>query len=74
MKFTINHYQEWLNQIQGKETKDIPEDIFDKILLELKIQRITDKKDITRQKIKDILKKLKINKYYEQCFLYFFQK
>lgn len=61
----INHYQEWLNQIQGKETTDIPEDIFDKILLELKIQRITDKKDITRQKIKDILKKLKINKYYE---------
>lgn len=61
----INHYQEWLNQIQGKETTDIPEEVFDKILLELKIQRITEKKEITRQKIKDILKKLKINKYYE---------
>ena len=61
----INHYQEWLNQIQGKETADIPEEVFDKIMLELKIQRITNTKDITRQKIKDILKKLKINKYYE---------
>lgn len=61
----INHYQEWLNQIQGKETTDIPEEVFDKIMLELKIQRITNTKDITRQKIKDILKKLKINKYYE---------
>lgn len=61
----INHYQEWLNQIQGKETTDIPEEIFDKIMLELKKQRITNVKDINRQKIKDILKKLKINKYYE---------
>ena len=61
----INHYQEWLNQIQGKETTDIPEEVFDKILLELKKQRIYDTKTLNRQKIKEILKKLKINKYYE---------
>jgi len=61
----INHYQEWLNQIQGKETTDIPEEVFDKIMIELKKQRITNTKDINRQKIKEILKKLKINKYYE---------
>lgn len=61
----INHYQEWLNQIQGKETTDIPEEVFDKIMLELKKQRITETKQINRSKIKEILKKLKINKYYE---------
>ena len=61
----INHYQEWLNQIQGKETTDIPEEIFDKIMLELKTQRITNVQDLNRRKIKEILKKLKINKYYE---------
>jgi hypothetical protein len=61
----INHYTEWLNQIQGKETTDIPDEIFENILKELKIQRIEDPKIITRQKIKEILKKLKINKYYE---------
>jgi len=61
----INHYQEWLNQIQGKETTDIPEEIFDKIMLELKKQRITNVQDLNRRKIKEILKKLKINKYYE---------
>ena len=61
----INHYQEWLNQIQGKETTDIPEEVFDKIMLELKKQRITETKLINRSKIKEILKKLKINKYYE---------
>ena len=61
----INHYQEWLNQIQGKETTDIPENVFDEIMLELKKQRITNIKDIKKTKIKEILKKLKINKYYE---------
>lgn len=61
----INHYTEWLNQIQGKETTDIPEEVFEAILTELKKQRITDFKTITRQKVKEILKKLKVNKYYE---------
>ena len=61
----INHYTEWLNQIQGKETTEIPDEVFDNIMKELKKQRIQDSKDITREKIKDILKKLKINKYYE---------
>lgn len=61
----INHYTEWLNQIQGKETTDIPEEVFEAILAELKKQRISDFKTITRQKIKEILKKLKVNKYYE---------
>lgn len=61
----INHYQEWLNQIQGKETTDIPDEIFDKIMLELKKQRISNLQELNRRKIKDILKKLRINKYYE---------
>jgi hypothetical protein len=63
----INHYTEWLNQIQGKETTDIPDDVFENIVKELQIQRIydSDYKTITRIKIKEILKKLKINKYYE---------
>jgi hypothetical protein len=61
----INHYQEWLNQIQGKETTDIPESVFDQIMLELKKQRISNTKELSCKKIKEILKKLKINKYYE---------
>ena len=61
----INHYQEWLNQIQGKETTDIPDEVFDSILLELRKQRIYNVKELNRGKIKEILKKLKINKYYE---------
>ena len=61
----INHLNEWLNQIQGKETTEIPEEIYDKILLEIKKQRITNMADLTHNKVKRILKQLKVHKYYE---------
>lgn len=61
----INHFNEWISQIQGKETTDIPEEVYDKILLEIKKQKITNMAELTCSKVKEILKKLKINKYYE---------
>lgn len=61
----INHLNEWLNQVQGKESTEIPEDVFDKILLELKKQKVENMAMLTRKNVKEILKKLKINKYYE---------
>jgi len=61
----INHFSEWLNQIQGKETTDIPEEVFDKIMVELNKQRIYNLINVTTSKIREILKKHKINKYYE---------
>lgn len=63
----INHYNEWINQIQGKETTDIPEEVFESILLELKKQKITNLATVTQSKIKEILKILHKNKYYEHC-------
>jgi hypothetical protein len=61
----INHFSEWLNQIQGKETTDIPEEVFNKIMLELNKQRIYNLATVTPLKIREILKKHRINKYYE---------
>lgn len=61
----INHLNEWLNQIQGKETTEIPEEIYDKILFEIKKQRITNMADLSYDKVKRILKQLKVHKYYE---------
>jgi len=63
----INHLNEWLSQIQGKETTEIPEEIYDQILMEIKKQQITNMADIKTSKIREILKKLKLNKYYEHC-------
>jgi hypothetical protein len=61
----INHLNEWISQIQGKESTEIPPEIYDRILLEIKKQRITNMADITTAKIKEILKRLQLNKYYE---------
>ena len=61
----INHFNEWINQTQGKETTEIPEEVFDKIYLELKKNKIDNVATLDYDKIKTILKKIKINKYYE---------
>ena len=61
----INHFNEWLAQSQGKETTDIPEEIFDKIYIELKKNKIDNMAVLDYEKIKSILKKTKVNKYYE---------
>lgn len=59
-----NHFKEILNQIQGKETTTIPDEVYQKILVELKKIRVKSK-DITKQKIRDILRKIGHAKYYE---------
>jgi len=61
----INHFREWCNQVQGKESTDIPDEVFEKILNEIKKEKIVDTKTITYGKMRDILKRLRINKYYE---------
>lgn len=60
-----NHFKEWIAQTQGVETSNIPDEITNLILGEIKKERINDKKDITYHKVKEFLKKLKLNKYYE---------
>jgi hypothetical protein len=61
----INHFNEWLAQFQAKESTDIPQDVYDNIIIELKKERLIDMSDLSPQKLREILKKLKKNKYYE---------
>ena len=61
----INHFNELLAQFQAKESTDIPTDVFDNILLELKKERITDMSNLKITKLREILRKLKCTKYYE---------
>ena len=61
----INHFNEWLAQFQAKESTDIPADVYEKILEELKKERIINMCELTPVKLREILKKLKKNKYYE---------
>ena len=61
----INHFREWLTQIQGKENTIIPTDLIIKIMKELKKERIENVNEITYEKIKKYLKKSGLSKYYE---------
>ena len=61
----INHFNEWLSQFQAKESTDIPNDIIEKIMVELKKERIFNVANISNNKIREILKKIKLNKFYE---------
>lgn len=64
----INHFNEWVSQIQGKETTEIPEEIFEKIVHEIKKEKMKDTRSLTYNKMREILKKLKFNKYYEHIY------
>ena len=61
----INHFNEWLAQFQAKETTDIPQELYDQILMEIKKERIENMGELKQNKVREILKKLKQNKYYE---------
>ena len=61
----INHFKEWLTQLLARESTNIPDSVIDLILLEVKKERITDMSELTSERIKKYLKKLRLNKYYE---------
>tara|TARA_B100000575_G_scaffold294573_1_gene311641 strand:- start:2222 stop:3643 length:1422 start_codon:yes stop_codon:yes gene_type:complete len=61
----INHLNEFLAQFQAKETTEIPEDVYNEILAEIKKERIKNMMTITPEKMRLILRKIKRNDYYE---------
>ena len=61
----INHLNEILSQFQAKETTDIPDEVYEKILIELKKERIDNMSHLTRDKLREILKKIDETDYYE---------
>ena len=61
----INHFNEWLAQFQAKESTEIPQEIYDDILIQLKKERITNMGSLKPTKLREILRKMKCSKYYE---------
>lgn len=61
----INYFTEWLNNIQAKERTDIPEEVKDKIIMEIKKERISDVSSLNNYTVRRILKKIGCSKYYE---------
>jgi hypothetical protein len=61
----INHFKELLAQFQAKESTEIPDDVYEAIVAELKKQRIEDTKNLKPAKMREILRKLKLNRKYD---------
>jgi hypothetical protein len=61
----LNHFKEILSQFQAKETTQIPEEVIEAIRARIIKERITDMSLINYDKMRDILRKLGLNKYFE---------
>lgn len=61
----INHFNEWMNQLQGKESTYIPEYVYTRLKDQIAKDGIKDYKTLTNSQTRDYLKKLKLSKYYE---------
>ena len=60
-----NHFNEWLSQFQAQETTTIPPEVIEQLRNELKKIKVKVLDEITHARVRTLLKKLKLNKYYE---------
>lgn len=61
----LNHFKEILAQFQAKETTQIPDEVIQMIRDRIKKERITDHSKINYDVMRDLLRKLGLNKYFE---------
>lgn len=61
----MNHFTEWLNTVQGKENTEIPTEVIDAVRAEFKKERAMKRSDVTPEKVHAFLKKLRLNKFYD---------
>jgi uncharacterized Zn finger protein (UPF0148 family) len=62
-----NHLNEILNQFQAKESTEIPEEVMSEVICEIRKRRIDNIAALTEQNIREILKKMNRNRYYEHA-------
>jgi hypothetical protein len=60
-----NHFQEWLNTFQAKESTEVPGAVVTMVMEELYVRKVVQTCDITQKIVRDILKFLKLRKYYD---------
>jgi hypothetical protein len=63
----MNHLNEILNQFQAKESTKIPDEVMNEVICEIRKRRIDNIAGLSEQDIRDILKKLERNRYYEHA-------
>lgn len=61
----INHFKEWIVTLIAREGSSIPQEVIDELLRELKKDKVETREEVTEERIKMYLKKLKYSKLYE---------
>jgi hypothetical protein len=65
----ISHFEEFITHLQGKESADIPAAVLEQVMQRLADERVTEATDVTVSRVREVLKKLKLRKYYENVTL-----
>lgn len=60
-----NHFNEWIAQFQAKERTSVPDVLIEQMKQEVRKQKLRAPDDLTHKKVRELLKKLGFNKYYE---------
>ena len=60
-----HHMQDWIHLVQGKETAEVHADVITHVMQEFVLRRITSKDAIDAKKVREVLKSLKLRKYYD---------
>lgn len=61
----INHFKEWISTLIAREGTGPSQEVIDKLLRELKMDKVETREEVTEERIKGYLKKLKYSKLYE---------
>lgn len=61
----VNHFNDWMAQVQARESNSVPNETLDLVMRELLVRRIRRSDEITIPVVRDVLKHLKLRKAYE---------
>lgn len=61
----INHFKEWISTLMGRKGLGPSQEVIDELLRELKKDKVTTREEVTEERIRGYLKKLKYPKLYE---------
>jgi hypothetical protein len=60
-----SHLMDWLRRFEDKENKEIPRNVLDQVIMEAKKERITNLDLLTEDKVRNYLRKLNLNTYFD---------
>jgi hypothetical protein len=60
-----NHFLDWLRGLEARNTLAVPRSVVDSVRYELRKMRVTEMDQITPDMVRQLLKKLRLNKHYD---------